>query len=96
MATSKTADDKMAATQSTNKEVNEHRNDNTEKTTTQENKKLITETNDTKNKMKPTNNKPIEAENAGKTSPQTKNPREVTQEQLNQSINKRSRELTTP
>ena len=46
--------------------------------------------------MKPTNNKPIEAENAGKTSPQTKNPREVTQEQLNQSINKRSRELTSP
>ena len=44
--------------------------------------------------MKPTNNKPIEAEYAGKTSPQTKNPREITQEQLNENINKRSRELT--
>ena len=97
IATPKTADATMTVTQSTNKEAIEFRNDKTEKKTTQEIKKLTTETNDTKNTTKLTNNKPIEAENAGKTSPLTKNPREaVTQAQINENINKRSRELTSP
>ena len=96
MATLKTADDTVVATQSTNKEKNKSRNDKTEKKISSEHKKLTTESNVTKNKTKPTNNKPTEEENLGKAPPQRKTPQEVAQEQLNENANKRSRESTSP